>query len=188
MPDPSVSLCDELNVDGYVHIVDEVLRSLIICIDEGELDHYMLLISWASARLRELEDHVIGSTGSQGKKTKQREMLASGIRWCLVKPNPYFLFVGRTIFVSLGWTVSLMNTFDGNANMTFCMLGMNLSCKVGSRNVWSQTGSRALLDCTRILMACPFRAMGFAPPHLAVDEQQLVCAFRALSRHRHPDN
>ena len=30
----SVSLCDEANVDDYVHIADEVLRSLIVCMDE----------------------------------------------------------------------------------------------------------------------------------------------------------
>ena len=36
---PSVSLCDEANVDGYVHIADEVLRSLIVCMDEGKQDH-----------------------------------------------------------------------------------------------------------------------------------------------------
>ena len=41
--DPSVSLCDEASVDGYVHIADEVLRSLIVCMDEGERDHYMFL-------------------------------------------------------------------------------------------------------------------------------------------------
>ena len=34
---------DEANVDGYVHIADEVLRSLIVCMDEGEQDHYMLI-------------------------------------------------------------------------------------------------------------------------------------------------
>ena len=43
MADPSVSLCDEANVDGYVHIADEVLRSLIVCMDEGERDHYIFL-------------------------------------------------------------------------------------------------------------------------------------------------
>ena len=43
MADPSVSLCDEANVDGYVHIADEVLRSLTVCMDEGERDHYMFL-------------------------------------------------------------------------------------------------------------------------------------------------
>ena len=41
MADPSVSLCDEANVDGYVHIADEVLRSLTICMDEGKRDHYL---------------------------------------------------------------------------------------------------------------------------------------------------
>ena len=43
MADPSVSLCDEANVDGYVHIADEVLRILIVCMDEGKRDHYMFL-------------------------------------------------------------------------------------------------------------------------------------------------
>ena len=43
MADPSVSLCDEAHVDGYVHIADEVLRSLIVCMDEGKRDHYMFL-------------------------------------------------------------------------------------------------------------------------------------------------
>ena len=40
MADPSVRLCDEANVDGYVHIADEVLRSLIVCMDEGKRGHY----------------------------------------------------------------------------------------------------------------------------------------------------
>ena len=43
MADPSVSFCDEANVDGYVHIADEVLRSLIVCMDEGKRDHRMFL-------------------------------------------------------------------------------------------------------------------------------------------------
>ena len=43
MADPSVSLCDEADVDGYVHIGDEVLRSPIVCMDEGKRDHYMFL-------------------------------------------------------------------------------------------------------------------------------------------------
>ena len=43
MADPSVSLCDEANVDGYVHIADEVLRSLIVCMDESERGRYMFL-------------------------------------------------------------------------------------------------------------------------------------------------
>ena len=43
MADPSVSLCDEANVDGYVRIAGEVLRSLIVCMDEGKRGHYMFL-------------------------------------------------------------------------------------------------------------------------------------------------
>ena len=43
MADPSVSLCDEANVDCYAHVADEVLRSVIVCTDEGERDHYLFL-------------------------------------------------------------------------------------------------------------------------------------------------
>ena len=43
MADPSVSLCDEANVDGYVHIADEVLRSLMVRMEEGKRDHHMFL-------------------------------------------------------------------------------------------------------------------------------------------------
>ena len=43
MADSSVSLCDEANVDCYAHVVDEVLRSVIACMDEGERDHYLFL-------------------------------------------------------------------------------------------------------------------------------------------------
>ena len=43
MADPSVSLCDEANVDGYVRVAGEVLRSLIVCMDEGKRGHYMFL-------------------------------------------------------------------------------------------------------------------------------------------------
>ena len=43
LADPSVSLCNEANVDGYVQIADEVLLSLIACMDEGKRDHYMFL-------------------------------------------------------------------------------------------------------------------------------------------------
>ena len=43
MADPSVSLCDEANVAGYVHIADEALRSLSVCMDEGKRDHSMFL-------------------------------------------------------------------------------------------------------------------------------------------------
>ena len=43
MADPSVSLCDEANLDSYVRIAGEVFRSLIVSMDEGERDHYMFL-------------------------------------------------------------------------------------------------------------------------------------------------
>ena len=43
MADPFVSLRGEANVDGYVHIADEALRSLIVCMDEGKRGHYMFL-------------------------------------------------------------------------------------------------------------------------------------------------
>ena len=43
MADLSVVLCDDANVDGYVHIADEVLRNLIVCMDEGKRDHYVFL-------------------------------------------------------------------------------------------------------------------------------------------------
>ena len=43
MADSSVSLCDEVNVDCYARVADEVLRSVIACVDEGERDHYLFL-------------------------------------------------------------------------------------------------------------------------------------------------
>ena len=43
MADPSVSLCAEANVDCYAHVADEVLWSVIVCMDEGERDHYLFL-------------------------------------------------------------------------------------------------------------------------------------------------
>ena len=43
MANPSVSPCDEANVDCYAHVADAVLRSAIVCMDEGERDHYLFL-------------------------------------------------------------------------------------------------------------------------------------------------
>ena len=50
MADPSVRLCDEANVDGcgYVHIADEVLRSLIVCVGEGKRGHYRYMFLHAA--------------------------------------------------------------------------------------------------------------------------------------------
>ena len=44
MADPlSVRLCDAANVDGYVHMADEVLRSLVVCMGEGGRVHCLFL-------------------------------------------------------------------------------------------------------------------------------------------------
>ena len=49
---PSIHLCHEANVDGYVHIADEVLRSLLVCMDEGQRDYYMFLHAASAKRER----------------------------------------------------------------------------------------------------------------------------------------
>ena len=36
-------LCDAAILDSYAHVVDEVLRCLIVCMDEIERDHYLFL-------------------------------------------------------------------------------------------------------------------------------------------------
>ena len=36
-------LCDATIVDCYAHVADEVLRSVIVCMDDGERDHYLFL-------------------------------------------------------------------------------------------------------------------------------------------------
>ena len=36
-------LCDATVVDYYAHVADEVFRSVILCMDEGERDHYLFL-------------------------------------------------------------------------------------------------------------------------------------------------
>ena len=36
-------LCDAAILDSYAHVVDEVLRCLIVCMEESDRDHYMFL-------------------------------------------------------------------------------------------------------------------------------------------------
>ena len=36
-------LCDATIVDCYVHVADEVIQSVIVCMDGGERDHYLFL-------------------------------------------------------------------------------------------------------------------------------------------------
>ena len=36
-------LCDAAILDCYVHIADEVLRCLIVCMDKGERDRYLFV-------------------------------------------------------------------------------------------------------------------------------------------------
>ena len=48
MADPSVSLSDEANVDCYAHVADEVLRSVIVRMDEGERNYLFLHAAFAS--------------------------------------------------------------------------------------------------------------------------------------------
>ena len=36
-------LCDAAILDSYAHVVDKVLRCLIVCLDEVERDHYLFL-------------------------------------------------------------------------------------------------------------------------------------------------
>ena len=36
-------LCDDAILDSYAHVVDEVLRCLIVCMEESKRDHYMFL-------------------------------------------------------------------------------------------------------------------------------------------------
>ena len=36
-------LCDAATLDSYAHVVDDVLRCLIVCMEESDRDHYMFL-------------------------------------------------------------------------------------------------------------------------------------------------
>ena len=36
-------LCDAAILDSYAHVLDEVLRCLIVCMEESEWDHHMFL-------------------------------------------------------------------------------------------------------------------------------------------------
>ena len=61
-------LCNAAILDSYAHVVDEVLRCLIVCTEEYERDHYMFL----HAALKEISYKVgVRSFVSGVRKTAQ---------------------------------------------------------------------------------------------------------------------
>ena len=74
MADPSVSLCDEANVDGYVNTADDVLRSLIVCVDAGERDQYVFLHS-ALAKC----ERCFGFLAASWRRSQSRHSESSGL-------------------------------------------------------------------------------------------------------------
>ena len=66
-------LCDAAILDSYAHVVDEVLRCLIVCMEESERDHYMFL----HAALAKCE--MLGFLASSWRRSQSWRSESSGL-------------------------------------------------------------------------------------------------------------